>query len=136
MPFCAELFCPPTTESSALYLEHWLLCFVQSSSSFVQSSLHIARRPPVLVPRALVRAHRALHRGQSSSHGKERTAPQWAPFFVLLCYFHLFFAFLPLFAGSSVACSSFCGSNAAASASSLASSARNFSILAFWASCS
>lgn len=44
MSFCAELYCPPTTESSALYLDHRPLyldhCplhFVQSSSRFVQS---------------------------------------------------------------------------------------------------
>ena len=112
-------------------IEHCALCLVPFILCRVHRTLNIARRPPVLVLRAWFDVQRTLHRGQSSSHGKRKTAPQWAPFFVSSCYFHLFFAFLPLFAGSSTGCSSFCGSNAAASASSLASSARNFSILAF-----
>ena len=50
MSFCAELYCPPTTESSALYLdhrplylEHWPLHFVQSSLRFVQSSSYFVQ---------------------------------------------------------------------------------------------
>ena len=125
----SPVHCTSSTEHCALCLVP--LCFAQSSSYFVQSSLHIAPRPPILALRAWFDDRCALHRGQSSSYDKERTAPQRAPFFVLSFDCHLFFAFLPLFAGSSTGCSSFCGSNAAASASSLASSARNFSIFAF-----
>ena len=45
----------------------WKCIIIHCPSRFVQSSLHIARRPPILALRALFRAHRALHRGQSSS---------------------------------------------------------------------
>mgnify|MGYP000615707919 CR=1 FL=1 len=50
--------CTSSIEHCALNIVRCVLCRV---------ALYIARRPPVLVPRALVRAHRALHRGQSSS---------------------------------------------------------------------
>ena len=55
--------CTSSTEHCALCLVPFILCRV---------ALHIARRPPILVLRALVRAHRALHRGQSSSHDKRK----------------------------------------------------------------
>lgn len=104
----SPVHCTSTTDHCALNIDRRVLCRVHRILCRVTPL--IARRPLILVLRALVRAHRALHRGQSSSHGKRKTAPQWAPFFVLLfdCY-----------------------SFAAASASSLASSARNFSIFAF-----
>ena len=43
MSFCAELYCPPTTESSALYLDHRPLYLKHQLPRFVQSSLRFVQ---------------------------------------------------------------------------------------------
>ena len=53
-------------------IEHCALCLVPFILCRVHRTLNVVRRPPILVLRALVRAHRALHRGQSSSHDKRK----------------------------------------------------------------
>lgn len=59
----SPVHCTSSIEHCALNTDRCVLCRVAS---------HIARRPPVLVLRALVRVHRAPHRGQSSSYDKRK----------------------------------------------------------------
>ena len=73
----SPVHCTSTTDHCTLNTDRCVLCRVHRvlcrvALYIARRPLNDARRPPVLVPRALVRAHCALHRGQSSSHGKRK----------------------------------------------------------------